>query len=169
MPKHVYLILVPADPDGIRRALAPVYRQYAGHIHTRPKRTGHFWRGRFGCVAIDEEHLTAAARYVALNPVRAGLVKRATDWRWSSARAHSGNGADDRLTHAAPIKERFPDFAALLASGETDECIARLRKAETIGRPIGNAVFMDSLEAASGRVLRQAKRGRRPKLSELSP
>jgi hypothetical protein len=76
MPNHVHLILVPSDADGIRRTLAPVHRHYAGHVHARRKRTGHFWQGRFGCVVMEEGHLAAAVRYVALNPVRAGLVKR---------------------------------------------------------------------------------------------
>jgi putative transposase len=87
MPNHVHLILVPSDSDGLRRALAPVHRRYAGYIHSRQKRTGHFWQGRFGAVAMDERHLAAALRYVALNPVRARLVERARDWRWSSAPA----------------------------------------------------------------------------------
>src|SRR6202789_2286051 len=81
MPTHVHLILTPGDSDGLRRALAPAHRRYAGHIHARRKRSGHFWQGRFGAVAMDEEHLGAALRYVALNPVRARLVARAEDWR----------------------------------------------------------------------------------------
>ena len=75
MPNHVHLILVPSDPDGLRRALARVHRRYAGAIQARRKRTGHFWQGRFGAVAMDEEHLAAALRYVSLNPVRARLVR----------------------------------------------------------------------------------------------
>src|SRR5271155_2806844 len=95
MPNHVHLILVPSDEDGLRRALAGVHRRYAGHIHARLKRTGHFWQGRFGCVAMDEDHLAAALCYVALNPVRARLADRATDWPWSSLHAHLRLVADD--------------------------------------------------------------------------
>jgi putative transposase len=84
MPNHVHLILVPADEDGLRRALSRTHRAYAGIIHARRKRTGHFWQGRFGSVVMDEAHLVAAVRYVSLNPVRARLVARARDWRWSS-------------------------------------------------------------------------------------
>ncbi|MBX9633493.1 MAG: transposase, partial [Magnetospirillum sp.] len=94
MPNHVHLILVPSDPDGLRRALAPVHRRYAGHVHARLKRTGHFWQGRFGAVVMDEAHLAAAVRYVALNPVRASLAQRPQDWAWSSARTHLA-GQDD--------------------------------------------------------------------------
>src|SRR3954453_24061719 len=77
MASHVHLILVPSDRDGLRRALARVHRTYAGIIQSRRKRSGHFWQGRFGAVAMDEKHLAAALRYVSLNPVRARLVERA--------------------------------------------------------------------------------------------
>ncbi|MFC2251950.1 transposase [Labrys portucalensis] len=72
MPNHVHLILVPADPDGLRRALAPTDWRYAGHVHARERRTGHFGQGRYGAVAMDEMHLLHAVRYVSLNPVRPG-------------------------------------------------------------------------------------------------
>ncbi|WP_246686916.1 transposase [Mesorhizobium sp. B2-4-19] len=71
MPNHVHLILTPADPDGLRRALAKVHRAYAGIIHARQKKTGHFWQGCFGAVAMDEDHLLAAVRYVGFES-RAG-------------------------------------------------------------------------------------------------
>ncbi len=77
MPNHVHLILVPPDEDGLGACWRRVHRRYAGRVHARLKRTGHFWQGRFGCVAMDEAHLGAALRYVALNPVRAGLARRA--------------------------------------------------------------------------------------------
>jgi len=70
------MVLTPEDPDGLRRALSRVHRIYAGHIHKREQRTGHFWQGRFGCVAMDEAHLVAALAYVALNPVRARLGRK---------------------------------------------------------------------------------------------
>ena len=56
----------------------------------------------------------AAARYVALNPVRARLVARAEDWRWSSVRAHL-EGRDDGLVSVAPLaRSRGRRFADLL-------------------------------------------------------
>ena len=92
---------------------------YAGAIQARRKRSGHFWQGRFGAVAMDEEHLAAALRYVSLNPVRARLVERAQDWRWSSTRAHL-RGKDDGLTALAPIRDRFPRFGDLLDTAPED-------------------------------------------------
>lgn len=167
MPNHVHLVLVPQDADGIRRAMAAVSRRYARRVHARLKRTGHFWQGRFGCVAMDEAHLGAALRYLALNPVRARLADRATDWPWSSV--HAQLGAPDGLTDTAAVQERYPDFAGLLAAGEDIEMSQRLRRAETIGRPAGAPAFIEALEIESGRSLRPGKRGPRGKLSALSP
>jgi putative transposase len=107
MPNHTHLVLTPSDEDGLRAALSRTHRRYAGHIHAREKRSGHFWQGRFGCVAMDEAHLAAAICYVALNPVRARLVEHARDWRWSSVHAHLGLVANDGITAAAPVLERF--------------------------------------------------------------
>src|SRR5450631_4723459 len=149
MPNHVHLIVVPSDPDGLRRALARVHRSYAGIIQARRKRSGHFWQGRFGAVAMDEAHLAAALRYVSLNPVRARLVTRAQDWAWSSTRAHL-RGRDDGVTALAPIKARFPRFADLLASEADPEQLQRLRAAESIGRPIGDDRFLARLERRTG-------------------
>lgn len=162
MPNHVHLILVPQDADGLRRALAPVHRYYAGHVHLRQQKSGHFWQGRFGCVAMDDDHLGAALRYVALNPVRARLCARAVDWPWSSVHAHLGR-KDDGLTKREPVLERFPDFAALLKAGEDEALSQKLRQAETIGRPLGADAFLAKLERKTGRALKPAKRGRPPK------
>jgi putative transposase len=162
MPNHVHLILVPSDADGLRAALARVHRTYAGVIQARRKRTGHFWRGRFGAVAMDEGHLVAALRYVSLNPVRARLVQRARDWRWSSTRAH-WRGKSDGVTALKPIQQRVPDFASLLdTEGDDAELFARLRAAETIGRPLGDDRFVAAIERRTGRRLKPQKRGPKP-------
>ena len=166
MPNHVHLILVPSDEDGLRRALAPTHRRYAGHVHARDKRSGHFWQGRFGCVAMDDDHLAAALVYVALNPVRARLVAHAQDWRWSSVHAYLGLAASDGLTATAAVLERFPDLAARIAAGEDLAKSERLRKGETIGRPVGSAEFIAGLERQSGRCLLPAKPGPKAKAKD---
>jgi putative transposase len=162
MPNHVHLILVPADEDGLRRALARTHRRYAGIIHARRKRTGHFWQGRFGSVVMDEEHLAAAVRYVSLNPVRARLVGRAQDWRWSSVRAHL-YGRDDGLTTRGPVIERFAPFRDFLDEPPDPAAVERLRAAESIGRPVGDKAFLVRLERRTKRTLQPAKRGRKPR------
>lgn len=159
MPNHVHIIAVPSDEDGLRRVFRYVHRHYTGYINARLRTTGHLWQGRFSSVAMDEAHLVAALRYVALNPVRAKLVKRANDWQWSSSRAlcgAEGNG----IVVVAPALERVGDFTAFLDEA-FDEAFtyAALRKAERIGRPIGSAQWLEDMEAKAGRMLKPQKRG----------
>ena len=159
MPNHVHAIVVPSDEDGLRRTFGDLHRRYTAYVHARARRTGHLWQGRFGSVAMDEGHLHHALRYVSLNPVRAGLVTRARDWRWSSVRAHLA-GKDDALVSVAPALERVGDFRKFLAEEFDDAAdFAALRKAESIGRPIGDADWIADLEAQTGRVLSAGKRG----------
>jgi len=161
MPNHVHLILVPSDPDGLRRALARVHRSYAGIIQERRKRSGHFWQGRFGAAVMDEEHLAAALRYVSLNPVRARLVARAQDWRWASTRAHL-RGKDDGVTALKPIRDRFPDFTGLLDLEPEADLFDQLRTSESVGRPLGGDGFLSRLERLTKRTLKPGKRGPKP-------
>ncbi len=63
MPTHVRLILVPGDRDGLRRALTKGHRTHAGMVHARQRRTGHFWQGQFGAVAMDEACAVLGTQY----------------------------------------------------------------------------------------------------------
>ena len=109
---------------------------------------------------MDEVHLTHAARYVALNPVRARLCDRAGDWPWSSSRAHLA-GEDDELVQVAPLLSRVGDFAAFLGTAEDQQATRALRMAETTGRPLGSACWIAELEAQTGRALAAKRRGRK--------
>jgi putative transposase len=161
MPNHVHVVLVPQDEHGLARTFGELHRRYTGYINARKRTTGHLWQGRFGSVAMDEAHFVAALRYVSLNPVRARLVERAEDWRWSSARAHL-EGRDDCVVSVGPALERVGDFAAFL-SQDFDEALtyAALRRAESVGRPVGSPEWLTEMEKRTGRRLAAAKRGRR--------
>ncbi len=166
MPNHVHIILIPSDEDGLRRTFADLHRRYTGYVNARARVTGHLWQGRFGSVVMDEDHLLNAVRYVSLNPVRAGLVKRVRDWKWSSTRAHLA-AKDDGIVNVAPVLERVGDFRKFLAeSFDKDAAYAPLRRAETVGRPIGDAGWLGELEKQTGRVLMPGKRGRKKKDKE---
>ncbi len=117
---------------------------------------------------MDEAHLGAALRYVLLNPVRARLVTQAADWPWPSLHALLAPGPGDGLTTTAPVLSRYPEFAAMIATGEDEALSQQLRRGETIGRPVGTAEFLAQLEAATGRAMAPSKRGPKPKISALS-
>lgn len=159
MPNHVHIVLVPSDEYGLSRTFGELHRRYTGYINARQRTTGHLWQGRFGSVAMDEEHLYHALRYVSLNPVRARLVATPEEWRWSSVQAHL-SGVDDAVVKVAPALEQVGDFRAFLGE-EFDEALsyAALRRAESVGRPVGSAEWLKAMEERTGRVLAAGKRG----------
>jgi putative transposase len=162
MPNHVHLILVPDRGEALGRAVGETHRRYSAVVNARKRVTGHVFQSRYGSVVMDEDHLLAAARYVALNPVRARLASRAQDWRWSSVRAHLV-GRDDGLVIVAPMLERCNRrFGDLIDAPASPEAMAALRGAETIGRPLGSPAFLDRLAALTGRDPRPRKRGPKP-------
>ena len=85
MSNHFHLVLW--QPGDLSRwmhwLLTTDVPRYLGHY----RHSGHVWQGRFKAFPIQEdEHLLTVIRYVERNPLRAGLVERAEEWRWSSLR-----------------------------------------------------------------------------------
>lgn len=101
------------------------------------------------------------------NPVRAGLVRQAWDWPWSSAAAHCGRGQDDLLS---PIQMPWPvpDWRDYLGA-EDENMTESLRRQTMTGQPSGSGEFVSRLEGLLGGVLNPQKPGPKPKASAESP
>lgn len=94
MPNHVHLITVPPSKEALTSAIGEAHRRYTRWVNTREDWSGHLWQGRFSSFPMDEAHLYIGARYIELNPIRAGFAKEPWQYRWSSAAAHT-QGLDD--------------------------------------------------------------------------
>jgi putative transposase len=158
MPNHVHLIAVPQSADGLKRAIGEAHRRYTRMVNFREGWRGHLWQGRFASFVLDEPYLLTAARYIELNPVRAGLINAPSRYRWSSAAAHV-RGKDDALVSVAPLLEFAPNWRAFLARVIREEDIKLLRAHEQTGRPLGGEEFLASLEKDLGRILTRKKPG----------
>ena len=96
--------------------------RHARTFNHRHGRRGHLFEERYGSALLrSEEHLLSAARYIALNPVRAGLCHDPADWPWSSHRATAGFAPRPRFlvtdwllgvldAHPAVARARYRDF-----------------------------------------------------------
>lgn len=148
MPNHVHLIATPSDEMGLAQAIAATHVRYTRHINRREGWSGYLWQGRFASFPMDETYLRLCARYVGLNPVRAGLTKRGADWPWSSVRAHLTGEADPFLT-PEPLAERLgAEMATFFDIDVADEGRHLLRGATRTGRPLGSAAWLKALGAA---------------------
>jgi putative transposase len=108
---------------------------------------------------MDESHLMAAFRYVALNPVEAKLSKTAADWPWSSRPADFRRD-DDGLVTVSRLLDRVENLAKFLAMEPDPELEAALLKGRSIGRPLMNDQELLALELRLGRPIRPGKRSR---------
>jgi hypothetical protein len=90
MTNHYHLLVETPDANlskGMRQ-LNGVYSQYVNRTHGR---VGHLFQGRFKAILVERDsYLLELARYVVLNPVRAGMVRAPGEWSWSSYRATAG-------------------------------------------------------------------------------
>jgi putative transposase len=137
MPNHVHLALVPPAADDLRSVMSSVHTRYAQGINGREGLTGHLFQDRFRSYAMDDAHMLIALRYIENNPVKAGLAQAPEEWRWSSARAHLGIGADP-LTDVAALAPHVPNWRAYLRAGvEAADAEEKIEGALRTGRPIG--------------------------------
>jgi len=163
MSNHVHLVVVPANKDSLQLTLRHLHMRYAQCLNRRKDWMGHVWQGRYFASVLDEPHFWAAVRYVERNPVRAGMVGRAEDYRWSSARAHCGLCPDSVLSTGNRWQRLFAgigDWSAWLAAGDDPQRLDELRVHTSKGLPCGSPEFIESLEAGAGRTLRPRPRGR---------
>ena len=135
---------------------------YASYFNQKHALSGRLWQGRFFSSVLDESHFWAALRYVERNPVRAGMVKRAEDYRWSSAPAHCRLRGDPLLAPLPNNGGLIPDWSAWVSGGDNQAELKMIRNNTKTGRPCGSEAFVDKLEGLLGRTLRP-RRGGRPK------
>jgi putative transposase len=160
MPNHVHLIAAPSTAEALAQAVGATHLRYTRRINLRERWTGYLWQGRFASFPMDDDYLMACARYVGLNPVRAGLTERAVEWPWSSVRAHVDGRADPLLT-PGPLAGRIGDRLDRFYDVDLEqEALRKLRRASSTGRPLGAAAWVKALEAATGRALATPALGR---------
>jgi putative transposase len=172
MDNHIHLVLVPETADGLRAMLGEAHRRYTRRINFREGWRGHLFQARFASYPMDDAHMMVAVRYVEQNPVAAGLVNEAADWRWSSARSHVAGRrvADDPLTDVDALGRHVPNWRAMLrhgleagdldASGEAAILAveARLRT----GRPLAADAWIAQQEVGLGRAMAERRPGPKP-------
>jgi putative transposase len=162
MGNHVHLLAIPERENGLANALGRTHNDYSRWLNLRHRTTGHLWQNRFYSCPLDESHSWEALRYVELNPVRAGLTKRAAEWPWSSARAHISGTDGASLIDFADWRVRWSSetWDEALDRGIGDATLLdRIREATRTGRPACHADHLKLVEAATGRCLRPGKRG----------
>jgi putative transposase len=161
MSNHVHLVGVPERPDSFARAFHRANGHYSQLFNKKNGFVGHLWQERpFSCV-LEGSHLWNAVRYVERNPVRAGLVGRAAEYPWSSARAHCNGQSDALLTDDSGLSSGIPNWREWLDEADDPDFGELIRERTFAGRPCGTDEFIHKVGIRTGRDLARRKRGPR--------
>ncbi len=138
MPNHWHLVVRPSTGQALGRWMGWVgvthVRRHHEHYHTRGG--GHLYQGRFKSFPVaEDDYFLALCRYVEGNPLRAGLVERAEEWRWSGLWRRL-NGSGDLPLTAWPV-ERPRNWLARVNRELHGEQIEQIRISVQRGRPLG--------------------------------
>ncbi|MDJ0805249.1 MAG: transposase [Gammaproteobacteria bacterium] len=148
MTNHVHLIVKPGKKSNLGKAIGEVHRRYTRMINFRENWKGYLWQGRFASYPMEKCWLLRAAAYVELNPVKAGMVKYAWDYRWSSVHAHLSGTDTDGIVRPEKLLALTGDWKAYLSAAMAYE-VDEFERHERTGRPLGDEKFVEK----AGRLL----------------
>ncbi len=171
MSNHVHLLCTPNKEYAVSKMMQSLGRSYVRYFNYSYARSGTLWEGRFkSCLIDSESYLLEVYRYIELNPVRACMVNKPSEYQWSSYQCNAlGKVSDLRTPHALYLKlgesesQRQQAYRDLFKIHVSNKLIAELRKATNSCLALGSDTFIDQIEALSGRRLR-AKQVGRPRL-----
>ena len=162
MKNHVHLITVPQRENSLAGLFRRALMLYSRYVNERHGWIGHLWQGRYFSSPLDPPYLYNAVRYVERNPVRAGLVEKPWEYRWSSALFRlTARRNSNILQRYSPLEDMVTDWRSYLELELPDITLGRLRRSTKAGTPMGSEEFLQRLEQA-GIEFSRGKRGRTP-------
>ncbi|CAA0104398.1 Uncharacterised protein [BD1-7 clade bacterium] len=167
MTNHVHLLLTRSSPDGVSRLMQSLGRYYVRYINTTYQRSGTLWEGRYKLSLLESDrYLFAVYRYIEMNPVRALMVEKPDDYRWSSYH-HNALGkpialvTEHRLYLALasePIQRQIA-YRAMFDLVLVESDLGLIRSSINRGLILGDERFKQQIEAALQRRVQPGQHG----------
>jgi putative transposase len=154
MTNHVHLLMTPDSEAGIGKVMQSLGRRYVRYFNYRYRRTGTLWEGRYKASLLDTEpYLLTCYRYIELNPVRAGVVSRPDEYRWSSYQCNALGEPDVLVTPhdlylqlAESAAQRCITYRALFRTVLEGAAVAAIREATNKAWVLGDDRFRLEIE-----------------------
>lgn len=167
MTNHVHFLVTPQRVESISNVMKVVGSRYAQYINLRYKRTGTLWEGRHRASLVQSErYLLCCYRYIELNPVRAGMVERPEEYRWSSYGINAWGDAGWLHPHeeysrlGATVAQRCQAYRELFRNQLSEQDLHIIRRAAYYCQPVGDDRFRQEIDARYGIKPGQLHRGR---------
>lgn len=150
MPTHWHLVLWPSREGELSRFMQRLtithVRRWLEHRHRVGQ--GSVYQGRYKSFPVqDDAHFSTLMRYIHRNPVNAGIVKRAEDWKWSSLFGGVTPDAPRVPIGAWPVSRR-KDWTSWVNQPQTAKEEQALARSLDHGRPFGSDAWTARMEKA---------------------
>ncbi len=168
MSNHVHLLVSANNPQNLSKLLQAVGRKYVPFFNHKYRSSGTLWEGRFKASSIDsEQYLLTCYRYIELNPVRANMVEKPEEYRWSSYRANADGESNPILTPhplylalGGDSQQRAKYYRESFKEVIDEKLIDEIRASVQTGTPMGSERFKNEIEKLLGVKVGQSRRGR---------
>ena len=163
MPNHWHLVLWPRHDGDLSRFMGwlTLTHTQRWHAHRGTGGSGHVYQGRFKSFPVQaDDHFLTVCRYVERNALRANLVKRVEQWRWSSLwRRVRGDAAAKELLSHWPV--RCPrDWKDWVNEPQSEQEVEALRRSIIRGSPYGEESWVERVVKRLGLEITLRPRGR---------
>jgi REP-associated tyrosine transposase len=153
MGNHWHLLLWPSRDRELSEFMFWLTMTHAARYRTSHRTVGYgpLYQGRYKSFVVQrDEYLLTAGRYIERNPLRAKLVRRAEDWRWSSLWVRQNGSAEQKaILHSWPI-DLPRNWASLVNKPQTLAEEAAMRVSIERSRPLGEASWQHRMAAKLG-------------------
>ena len=167
MTNHIHFLATPSTETSLSNTMKVVGSRYAQYINAKYGRTGTLWEGRHRSSLVQSErYLLTCMRYIELNPVRAGMVRRPEEYCWSTY----GNNAwgdsgwhqphDEYLSLGTSAITRCHAYRELFQEQLNFQDLHTIREAAHYCQPVGDDHFRRRIEQKYGMRPGYMKRGR---------
>ena len=146
MPNHWHLVLYPKNEGNLSKFMHWVTLTHTRRYHTKTKTIGygHIYQGRYKSIPVEQDKcFWSLVRYVERNAKRAGFVKNAENWKWSSMHIRlKGSEEQKKLLSPWPVPEP-KNYQTWINQSESKEQIGNIRYAIQRNRPYGSEQWVE--------------------------
>lgn len=153
MDNH-YHLLVETPEANISQTMQNINTSYTVYTNKKHGKSGHLFQGRYKGIVVDKDsYLVTLSRYIHLNPVRAAMVQKPEDYRWSSYSEYIGRPGENTLADTADTLSLFSQKARQAAQAYRDFVTRGIEDKETpfddleAGILLGPTSFKDRIRA----------------------
>ena len=171
MTNHIHFLVTPDSRAALSNTMKVVGSRYAQYVNKRYRRTGTLWEGRHrGSLVQSDRYLLTTMRYIELNPVRANMVQRPEEYKWSSYGVNAWGDYSWLTVHdeyrrlGQAMDERCFAYRELFKAMLSEEDLHLIRKAAHCCQPIGDDRFRQQIEQRYGIKLGEMRLGRPGKI-----